>query len=159
MRWWLFWALVVLGCIVSANLKAEEVEVVFTDQGGELINEVLGLTWTHALIRFPGEARYYEATWPRVCRSKALKGHSHKVFILEANAAEVAKMKAYADSRLGVRYNFWGYFFPVLYGQTRGVYCSQYVNNILRAGGVPLRFGDGYDPDCLLDALRGIYEH
>lgn len=157
MRWWLIWALVVLGCIVASNLKAEEVEVVFTDQGGPIVNQRLGLKWTHALIRFEGDAFYYEATWPRVRRSPAFKSVDSYVFTLEASEAEVAKMKAYADSRLGLKYNFWGYFFPSLYGRTRGVYCSQYVNNILRAGGVPLTFWAGYDPDRLLAALGEIY--
>lgn len=172
MRFWLikyfdrFWPIAFLfvfilatfGAVAANVEKTEEVRVVFTDQGGELINKALGLTWTHALIQFDGDAFYYEATWPRVCRSKDLKGHSHKVFTLKATTAEVAKMKAYAKERIGVPYNFWGYFFPVFYGQTRGIYCSQYVNDILRAGGVPLTFGAGHCPDSLLEQLGEIYE-
>lgn len=143
--------------VFAAMATAEEVRVVFTDKGGPVVNRALGLTWTHALVQFEGDAFYYEATWPRVRRSPAFHAVASYVFTLEASASEVAAMKAYARSRLGVPYNFRGYFWPRWYGRTRGVYCSQYVNNILRAGDVPLAYCAGHSPDSLLAALGALY--
>lgn len=130
-----------------------KVTVVFTDQGGPVVNKVLGLTYTHALVTFDG-VNYYEATWPRVTISTKYKRVSECRFSFHAPTYSVIKMKEYAESQLGRKYSFWGYFFPSLYSKTRGIYCSQYVCDVLRAGDVPIPKGAGWSPDKLLKALK-----
>ena len=128
------------------------IEVVFTDQGGPFINNTLDLTWTHALILLDG--LYYEATWPRVKKSpqfKCVQSYTYGVGVPDRCYDDMLK---YAESKLGTRYNFWGYFFPRWYGKTRGVYCSQFVCDVLRAGWIPLPKGAGWSPDKLLKALE-----
>jgi hypothetical protein len=131
-----------------------KVTVVFTDEGGPVINKTLGLTFTHALIRFGDDKNYYEATWPVVCKSANYKYTARFLYVFDAPYDDVLNMQRYADSQLGRRYSFWGYFFPSLYGKTRGIYCSQYVCDVLRAGNIPIPKGAGWSPDKLLKALR-----
>lgn len=131
----------------------KEVYIVFTDQDGPIANEVLGLRWTHVLIQF-GNGLYYEATWPKVCTSKGFKHTDHIRVKLVVSEQSYRAMQKYANKRLGVRYNFLGYFFPNLYGRTKGVYCSQFVCNVLRAGGIQIPKLAGYSPDTLLQEIN-----
>lgn len=129
------------------------ITVVFTDQMGPIVNNALDLKWTHVLIRFSA-GPYYEATWPRVRTAESFKSVDHDVFMFYVPDEVHDKAREYAESMLGHRYSFWGYFFPRLYGKTYGIYCSQYVCEALRAGGVPLPKGAGWSPDKLLKALK-----
>lgn len=133
-------------------VKHKDINIVFTDQGGPLINRVLGLKWTHVLVKF-GD-RYYEATWPRVKRSDSFNSVAFHVETVKVSDSMYDRAELYAWSQIGRRYNFWGYFFPRWYGKTRGVYCSQFVCEVLRRAGVPLPPGAGWSPDKLLKALK-----
>jgi hypothetical protein len=129
------------------------VTVVFTDQGGPIVNTALELRYTHVLITFDG-VQYYEATWPKVCISSKYKHTSECRLTFQAPTISVDMMEAYARSQLGRKYSFWGYFFPSIYGRTRGIYCSQYVCDVLRAGEIPIPKGAGWSPDKLLKTLK-----
>lgn len=126
--------------------------LIFTDQGGPILNRALHLRWTHVLVWLDGI--YYEATWPRVKRSTNYR--SVKYCIVEPPfKLDVAAMKKYADSQLGRRYSARGFFLPARYGKTSGIYCSQYACYVLIAGGAPLQKINGYSPDLLLRAING----
>lgn len=124
--------------------------LIFTDVATEFLNTVLDERWLHVLIFLRGS--YYEATWPRV--RKIDRYHYRRRLIVRGTytEAQVDKMVEFAESKLGLRYNFWGYFFPRWYNKTHGVYCSQYACQVLRAGDVPIPIGAGYSPDKLLKA-------
>ena len=133
--------------------------LIFTDQGGDRINNWLGLNWSHVLIHL--NETIYEATWPRVKCGDA-EGYKYKhtrKLILELNYEpwRVKKMVEFAESQVGRNYSFLGYFFPRFYNKTRGVYCSQYVCQVLRAGGVAIPIGSGHSPDKLLKAMK-VYD-
>jgi len=136
-----------------------QVTVILTDQGGDIINDALELTWSHALIYLDNDW-IYEATWPWVRKTnpwdgralgKATKVEHFELFVTEQQQQDMIK---YAESQLGKLYNFWGYFFPKFYNKTYGVYCSQYVCQVLRAGDINIPIGAGYSPDKLLKTLR-----
>lgn len=133
--------------------------LIFTDQGGDLVNKALGLKWTHVLIHFNGWL--YEATWPRVRRTcleeRALKkATAMEFFYGDYSKAQLSQMETYAWLKLGTPYSFWGYFFPKLYTRTHGVYCSQYACEVLRAGGVNIPIGAGWSPDKLLKTMTAL---
>jgi len=128
--------------------------VTFTDQGGPIINDALDLEWTHVGIKIDGV--YYEATWPRVKRSEALPHNKKRDIVLWAPTDRVDTMKEYAESVIGTQYSAVGYFVPRLYGKTRGIYCSQYAEYMLRAGGFDIPKGSGRDPDILLKAVEKL---
>jgi hypothetical protein len=131
-------------------------KLIFTDQGGDRINNWLGLNWSHVLIQLNGTI--YEATWPRVKTGPAIgyKYNHTRQYILELNYPHwrTKAMIEFAESKIGTRYNFWGYFFPYFYNKTKGIYCSQYACQILRAGGINIPIGAGYTPDKLLKAMK-----
>lgn len=127
--------------------------ITFTDQWGPVINRVLDLKWTHVLIWLNGV--YYEATFPRVCKSKAWKGHTC-LCVDPLPGLDLDAMLDYANSQLGRIYQFRGFFNPKTYGKTRGIYCSQYVEYILRAGGADIPHMAGYSPDRLLKEIRKL---
>jgi len=139
--------------------NARRITIILTDQGGDIINNALGLTWSHVLIYLDNDW-IYEATWPRVRKThpwsgKALaKATKIEHFELFVTAQQWKGMIEYAESQLGKRYNFWGYFFPRWYNRTNGVYCSQFVCQVLRAGGLNIPIGAGYSPDKLLKTLK-----
>jgi len=131
--------------------------LIFTDQGGNLVNNTLGLKWTHVLIYFNGWL--YEATWPRVRRTSLKSGTALKkatkleFFFWDYTDEQRVRMELHALSRIGTPYSFWGYFFPKLYTKTYGIYCSQYACEILRAGGLNIPIGAGWSPDKLLKQM------
>ncbi|GMU26198.1 MAG: hypothetical protein AMXMBFR16_11030 [Candidatus Uhrbacteria bacterium] len=126
--------------------------LIFTDSGGPLINEWLDLRWTHVLVWLAGV--YYEATPPRVRRSKRFKANSYTTLSPSFSPAQVDQMVQYANSQLGRPYSFRGYFYPEVYGKTRGIYCSEYAGAIMQAGSLPIPYSAGYDPDRLYDSVR-----
>ena len=133
--------------------EMKNINVVFTDVGGDIINNVLGEHWLHVLVELePG--LFYEATWPRVKKGPTYRAKRQVKFPLRVSTLRHEKMVASAESKLGLRYNFWGYFFPRFYNKTHGIYCSQYACQILRAGDFPIPIGAGYSPDKLLKALK-----
>lgn len=125
--------------------------LIFTDIGGRVLNNVLDLNWLHVLIALDGT--HYEATWPVVKRSCCYKWR-RRVIVPPPWPLDEAAMKKFADSQLGRKYSFRGYFVPRLYGKTKGIYCSQFACYTLIAGGAPIRKIDGYSPDTLLRAVR-----
>jgi hypothetical protein len=132
------------------------ITVVFTDVGGDIINNVLDEYWLHVLIELePG--LFYEATPPYVKKGAEYRARRElkRSFIIEDK--QHAAMVKFAESKLGVRYNFLGYFFPRWYNKTRGIYCSQFVCQVLRAGEFDIPIGAGYSPDKLLKALKVYY--
>lgn len=132
----------------------KSVAVMFTDEMGPLVNKVLELTYTHVGVRFQGDHMWYEATWPRVKRSASLRHVKQTTKVIWVPEDSFTEMIEYADSMIGTRYSAIGYFVPKLYGFTRGIYCSQYAEYILRAGGVDIPEGSGYSPDKLLRELN-----
>lgn len=129
------------------------INIVFTDVGGDIVNQIIGENWTHVLIELtPG--LYYEATWPVVKKGNKYPARRELRLTLLVTSDRRDKMLAYAESKLGTRYNFWGYFFPRWYNKTKGIYCSQYACQVLRAGDVNIPIGAGYSPDKLLKAIR-----
>ena len=129
------------------------IDVVFTDIGGDVINRVLDEHWLHVLVELsPG--LYYEATWPRVKKGPTYRARREFRVSVPIPDEGYHRMIKYAESMLGTRYSFFGYFFPRWYNKHKGIYCSQYACKVLRAGGVPIPIGAGYSPDKLLKALR-----
>lgn len=126
--------------------------VAFTDVNTYLVNNVLKLKWTHCLIWL--DNGWFEATWPRVTRSKTYR-HKKEVIIAPQVGLRYHDMLRVANENLGRRYSAQGYFHPELYGQTKGIYCSQYVAMILVAGGARVTLDSGRDPDRLYTALTG----
>lgn len=126
--------------------------VCFTDQGRDLVNNVLKLKYTHVLIRL--DDAWYEATWPRVRRSNEYK-HTKELFIKPQVGLRFPAMMKVANENLGRVYSAQGYFHPEKYGKTKGVYCSQYAAMILVAGGARITIEAGRDPDRLFKALTG----
>jgi hypothetical protein len=126
--------------------------VVFSDVGTDLINNRLKLVWTHCLVWL--DKGWFEATWPRVTRSKDYR-HKKQVIIEPQVGLRYHEMLRVANENLGRRYSAQGYFHPELYGKTKGIYCSQYVAMILVAGGARLTIESGRDPDKLFKALTG----
>jgi hypothetical protein len=135
-------------------------KLIFTDQGGDRINNWLDLNWSHVLIQL--DNTIYEATWPHVkCGPAATYKYKHThelILVFNYMPWRIKKMVEFAESKIGTRYNFWGYFFPRWYNKTRGVYCSQYVCQILRAGEINIPIGSGYSPDKLLKAMKVYYQ-
>ena len=126
--------------------------LIFTDQGGLVVNRVLKLKWTHALIYLGGDI--WEATWPRVKRSTTYK-HVRCTMVAPLLALDWEAMKALAEENEGRRYSATGYFRPELYNKTPGIYCSQFVAMLLEAGGSKITVEDGRDPDILYTAITG----
>jgi len=131
----------------------KEIRVIFTDIGGRVLNRVLGENWLHVLVELkPGV--FYEATWPVVKKGPTYRARRKHIVTLLVAETQWRGMMHYAESQMGRRYMCRGYFFPKWFGKTRGIYCSQYACNVLRAGGVPIPVGAGYSPDKLLKALK-----
>jgi len=135
----------------------KEGSLIFTDQGGDFVNRVTRLTWTHALIYLNGY--YYEATPPVVRKTTKWPPKGHTVLVVEPDidytSQQLQLMRSYAEKMLGTPYRLRGYLFPSIFGKTRGVYCSEFACNTLRAGGVPLDYKSGYTPDLLYEAITG----
>jgi hypothetical protein len=134
----------------------KNINVVFTDIGGDVINRVLGEKWLHVLVELePG--LFYEATWPRVKKGPTYRARKELKLPYRMTDKAHARMVEFAESKLGLRYSFFGYFFPQFYNKTKGIYCSQFACMVLREGGFPIPIGVGYSPDKLLKALR-VYD-
>ncbi|OGN96975.1 MAG: hypothetical protein A2Z77_00565 [Chloroflexi bacterium RBG_13_51_36] len=128
--------------------------LIFNDIRGNFVNRVTNLTWTHVLVWLNGY--YYEATFPKVRKTKAWQPCKNWIKITpQVTKGQIELMTKYADKMLGTPYELRGYIFPSLYGKTRGVYCSEFACYILMAGGLPLKPRDGYTPDSLLRAIAG----
>ena len=125
---------------------------VFTDQGGDLVNELTKLVYTHVCIYL--DDAWYQATWPRVTRSREYKS-TKETFISPQVGLHYPDMLRVANENLGRRYSAQGFFHPDKYNQTKGIYCSQYVAMILVAGGARVTLEAGRDPDKLFFALTG----
>ncbi len=135
--------------------------LIFTDVGGQIVNNATQLKWTHVLIWLNGF--YYEATLPKVRKTETilddglvkLKAMELVEPLFPYTDDQLALMLKYAERNLGRRYSLVGYLLPRLYGRTRGVYCSEFVSDVLRAGDVDIDKRAGYTPDILYEALTG----
>ncbi len=135
--------------------------LVFTDVGGKLVNNVTKLKYTHVLIWLRG--LYYEATPPRVRKTSKVENLGPAPIKLldvvepdpQYTDDQIERMFRFAERNLGRRYVLMGYFFPKLYGRTRGVYCSEFACDVLLAGGVDISKRSGYTPDLLYEAVTG----
>ena len=122
-----------------------------------IVNKVTGLYWSHVMIYLDGY--FYEAT-PPVVRKISNMPHVKRSLVVEPKQPytneQIARMLAYAEANLGRPYRVRGYLFPRRYGKTRGIYCSQFACDALRAGGVALDFRAGYSPDTLYEAMINV---
>lgn len=130
--------------------------LIYSSLPGPLDNRLSGLEWTHVVIKLRG--LYYEAAPPRVRRTCRLDAPCRlvKAPLEPYSEQQIDKMLEYAISQLGRKYQWTGFFLPHRYGKTRGIYCSEYACNILRAGGVAIPFLAGYSPDTLLAAMERL---
>jgi hypothetical protein len=130
--------------------------LIYSTLPGPLDNRLSGLQWTHVVIGL--RDYYYEAAPPRVRFKMYLDAPCHlvKVPVIQYSEEQIDKMVEYAKSQLGRKYQWTGFFIPKCYGKTRGIYCSEYACNILRAGGVQIPFRAGYSPDTLLAAMEKL---
>jgi len=127
--------------------------VLFIDRGGDLANNVLKLEYTHVLIRL--DDAWYQATFPRVTRTRDYKAHTEVLFLKPQVGLRYPDMLRVANENLGRLYSVEGFVNPDKYGQTKGIYSSQYVAMILVAGGARVTLEAGRDPDKLFYALTG----
>jgi hypothetical protein len=126
--------------------------VIFNDIRGRTVNNITNLVWTHVLVQV-GTA-IYEATWPVVRKSYVIpEAKAMEVLEFEVGPSQASNMITFGEKSLGQRYMLRGYLFPSRFGKTRGVYCSEFACDMLRAGGFKLKPKDGYTPDTLLKAL------
>lgn len=129
--------------------------LIYTNFVGPCLRRTVDLEWTHVLIGLRGFI--YEAAPPRVKRSHNLP---RRVLLqppkVPYTEEQINLMVQYAMSQLGRKYQWTGFFCPRYYGRTRGVYCSQYACNILRAGKVPIAYCAGYSPDTLKAAMEAL---
>ena len=58
--------------------NARRITIILTDQGGDIINNALGLTWSHVLIYLDNDW-IYEATWPRVRKTHPWRSEERRV--------------------------------------------------------------------------------
>lgn len=134
-----------------------EGSLIFTDQGRDFVNRLTDLKWTHVLIWLNGQC--YEATPPVVRKTTKWPPKGHTILVVEPEPEytqqQIALMRAYAEATLGTPYRLRGYLFPRFFGKTRGVYCSEFACDALRAGHVPISQKSGYTPDLLYEAITG----
>ena len=130
--------------------------LIYSTLPGQLDNRLSGLEWTHVGIKLRG--LYYQAAPPRVKRSVQIDAPCRlvKAPLEPYSDDQIAKMVEYAVSQLGREYQWTGFFLPNRYGKTKGIYCSEYVCNTLRAGGVRIPFWAGHSPDSLLAAMERL---
>ena len=129
--------------------------LIYTNFVGTCLRSTVDLEWTHVLIHLRG--MQYEATPPRVRRTQHLPRRVFLQLPKEPYTEEqINKMVRHAVSQLGRKYDWHGFFDPRFYGRTRGIYCSQYACNILRAGNVPIAYCAGYSPDTLKAAMEKL---
>jgi hypothetical protein len=139
-----------VGCSQTHAITPRDGSVIFI-QGGpftNLISRHTDSTLTHAAIILydNGEPWVYEATPPRVCRTalpeylrlleKKSQRHEMSWFILEPripySSRELSAMKRYAESQLGRPYMLRGWWKG---REVRGIFCSEYVADILEQSG------------------------
>jgi hypothetical protein len=134
-----------------------EGSLIFTDQGSDFVNRITNLKWTHVLIWL--DEFCYEATPPVVRKTKKWPPKGHTVLVVEPEPEytpqQIALMRGYADSMLGTPYRLRGYLFPSMFGKTRGIYCSEFACDALRAGKVLISQKSGYTPDLLYTEITG----
>lgn len=148
-------------CQVSGGLP--DGTLVFSSKPGSLVGGVANrmatrsqgfrAESTHVGVIIGG--RVYHSDYPRVgtVRVGVLKRGEVARYVVPAvpfSRVEVEAMRRHASSRIGERYRLRGFLRPD--GVTGG-YCSPFVRDVLRAGGMRLSYRDGFTPDLLMRAV------
>lgn len=143
------------GTLVFSNLRTAF---------GRWLNRVGPMSHSHVGIVIDGQV--YEADWPRVkCGppESHYKRHATYEFYTPTqpySVHEVAGMRNHARSQLGRPYGVARWLVPGTRFGRGGIYCSEYVRDVLNASGRwRLNGGDGYNPGRLRSATAGGYRY
>lgn len=147
-------------------------------KGGLLVKPIYNATGsplTHVaiILHQNGESWVYEAAPPKVHKVKLtdyetflaklasikfIQRRNFSWFIRQPKVAytpaEIDAMQTYADSQLGRAYRLRGWWS----NDTRGIFCSQYIGNMIAKTGRIISLDNRESPGSLYDKLLPLYE-
>ena len=159
--------LVLSGVLLVCCSNAFAQQIIFSTKNGpigRIAQRITGDFYTHTAIVLPdaqGRQWVYEQDWPRAKKVPLSKYGKRRtindVYSLPLSGSQVAAMRSHAESRLGEPYRLRAYFRPG--ARSNGTWCSNYVGQVLNAGGYNISRQGMHEPENLRQQISPQFQY